>query len=90
MFLLQLGLWQEALEDAEKARNLAKAALKSSKRSAPPGYVKTFLRKGTALSGQLPATLSLQRSALQHLLLTDPQGAFMSRPGALSRGCSGA
>lgn len=38
------------MQDAEKARSLAEAALKRDARAAP-GYVKAFLRKGTALIG---------------------------------------
>ena len=49
---MQLCLWEEALADAEKARSLSEAALKVSRRSIP-GFVKTYLRKGTALIGGL-------------------------------------
>ena len=49
---VQLCLWEEALADAEKARSLSEAALKVSRRSIP-GFVKTYLRKGTALIGGL-------------------------------------
>ena len=47
---LQLELWDEALADAERGRALAESAMKVSRRSVP-GYVKTFLRKGTAMNG---------------------------------------
>jgi len=47
----QLGLWEEALADAERGRALAELAMKVTRRSIP-GYVKTFLRKGTALNGE--------------------------------------
>lgn len=46
----------EALEDAEKARSLAEERLKVTRRSIP-GFVKTFLRKGVALSGEDPLHL---------------------------------
>ena len=48
---MQLGLFEEALQDAEKGRALATARLKVTRKSIP-GYVKTFLRKGVALNGR--------------------------------------
>lgn len=50
---LALGLWQEALADAERARTLAQAALKRSPKTAAPAYVKAFMQKGAALMGSL-------------------------------------
>ena len=47
---MQLGLYEEALRDAEKGRALAEARLKVTRKSIP-GFVKTFLRKGEALNG---------------------------------------
>ena len=49
----QLKLWDEALQDAEKARALSEAALKVTRRSVP-GFIKTFARKGAALNGTTP------------------------------------
>lgn len=47
---MQLGLYEEALRDAEKGRALAEARLKVTRKSIP-GFVKTFLRKGETLNG---------------------------------------
>ena len=47
---VQLELFEEALQDAEKGRALATARLKVTRKSIP-GYVKTYLRKGAALNG---------------------------------------
>ena len=56
---VQLGLFDEALQDAEKGRALAKARLKITRKSIP-GYVKTFLRKGAALNGIQPSRVHLR------------------------------
>lgn len=50
---MQLELYEEALQDAERARQLAEAALNTDKRSGA-GFVKAFLRKGAALIGTTP------------------------------------
>lgn len=49
-FSIQLGMFEEALQDAEKGRRLAEERLKVTRRSIP-GFVKTYLRKGVALNG---------------------------------------
>ena len=49
---LALELWPEALADAEEARRLACAALRTSRgASAGPSLVRALGRKGLALSG---------------------------------------
>lgn len=49
---LALELWPEALADAEEARRLASAALRTSRgASAGPSLVRALGRKGLALSG---------------------------------------
>ena len=48
---LALGMWDEALQQAERARVLADAALKRGARAAGPLYAKTFVQKGAALIG---------------------------------------
>ncbi len=48
---LALGMWDEALKDAERARMLAEDALKRTHKAAPL-YIKTFAQKGEALIGE--------------------------------------
>ncbi len=48
---LALGMWEEALKDAERARTLAQDALKKTYKAAPL-FIKTFAQKGTALIGE--------------------------------------
>ena len=48
---LALGMWDEALKDAERARMLAQDALKKTHAAVPP-YIKTFAQKGEALIGE--------------------------------------
>ena len=47
---LALGMWDEALKDAERARMLAQDALKKTYKAAPL-FIKTFAQKGAALIG---------------------------------------
>ena len=48
---LALGMWEEALKDAERARVLAQDALKKTYKAAPL-FIKSFAQKGTALIGE--------------------------------------
>lgn len=48
---LALGMWDEALKDAERARALAQEAVKKTHKAAPL-YMKTFAQKGAALIGE--------------------------------------
>ena len=48
---LALGMWDEALQQAERALVLAEAALKRRARAAGPLYAKAFVQKGAALIG---------------------------------------
>ena len=58
MRCMQLGLWEEALQDLALAQRLAQACATTTKHTFNE-YVKTFERKGAALSGEHPAALCL-------------------------------
>lgn len=53
---LALGMWDEALKDAERARMLAQDALKRT-HTAGPLYIKTYAQKGEALIGEARACM---------------------------------
>lgn len=63
---LALGMWDEALMDAERARVLAQDALKRA-HTAVPLFIKTFAQKGEALIGEASAVHQMQRYAASTL-----------------------
>ena len=71
---LALGMWDEALKDAERARVLAQDALKKTYKAAPL-FIKTFAQKGTALIGEghpcLQPSISLWHQGLCRARLSD-------------------
>ena len=75
---LALGMWDEALKDAERARMLAQDALKRT-HTAVPLYIKTFAQKGEALIGEAWAVLqSRTDGALTQI--TQIQGTGAAHP----------